>query len=225
MEEIILLGIGGHAHSVVDSIESNKNYSIYGFLDIESRIGEQFRGYKVVGTDNLLESCFHKGIKNAFVTVGYLGKGDIRKKLYKKLKGIGFTLPNIVDRTAILANDVILGEGIFVGKRAVINSAAEIGNMCIINTGAIVEHDCKVGDFSHIAVGSALCGSVQVGKEAFIGANATVIQGKRIGNKCIIGAGTTVRKDVEDKYMVWNGEKVKMLRGGGNLRSQKRCAA
>ena len=210
---IILLGTGGHAHSVIDSIESDGKYSVYGFLDIKGREGDHYREYKVIGTDDLLESYFKEGIRNAFVTDGYLGKGDIRNRLYLQLKKIGFNIPTIVDRTAVIAQDVILGEGTFVGKRVVVNSVAEIGKMCIINTGAIIEHDCKIGDFSHISVGSVLCGSVHVGKGSFIGANATIIQGKTIGNKCIIGAGTTIRKNVEDNFMVWSEENVKMLGG------------
>lgn len=210
MEKIILLGIGGHAHSVVDSIESNGKYSVCGFLDRKEREGEQYREYKVIGTDDMLEYYFKEGIKNAFVTVGYLGKGDIRKRLYKQLKEIGFNLPTIVDRTAVIAKDVVLGEGTFVGKKAVVNSVTEIGKMCIINTGVILEHDCKINDFSHIAVGSVLCGNVQVGKESFIGANATVIQGKMIGNKCVIGAGTMIKKDLEDNCMVINKEVIEL---------------
>lgn len=202
MESIILLGIGGHAHSVVDCIEAENRFRIYGFLDVEEKIGEEYRGYKVLGTDMLLENSFKKGIKNAFVTIGYLGKNSIRDRLFFNLKKIGFTLPNIIDKTAIIAKDVVLGEGIFVGKRVVVNSGAEIRDMCIINTGAIIEHDCKVGDFSHISVGSVLCGGVQVGKESFIGANATVIQGRTIGNKCVVGAGVTIRKNIEDNSIV-----------------------
>ena len=215
MEKIILLGIGGHAHSVVDSIESDGKYSVYGFLDRKDKEGERYREYNVIGTDDMLEYYFKEGIRNAFVTVGYLGKGDIRNRLYKKLKGIGFNLPAIVDRTAVIAKDVVLGEGTFVGKMAVVNSATEIGKMCIINTGAILEHDCKIDDFSHVAVGSILCGNVQVGEESFIGANATIIQGKLIGNKCVIGAGTMIRKDVEDNCMVID-KAVRKL-GGGSL--------
>lgn len=40
MEEIILLGMGGHAHSVVDSIEREGRYHIAGFLDPGATIGE-----------------------------------------------------------------------------------------------------------------------------------------------------------------------------------------
>lgn len=212
MESIILLGIGGHAHSIVDSIESNNEYNIYGFLDVEERVGEQYRDYKVIGTDDLLEDCFQRGIKNAFVSIGYLGTGNIRNVLYGRLKAIGFHLPNIIDRTAVIAKDVIMGEGNFVGKTAVINSTAKIGNMCIINTGAIVEHDCQIGDFSHVSVKSVLCGNVHVGREAFIGANATIIQEKSIGNKCIIGAGAIIRKNIEDNNIAWDKESIKLLK-------------
>lgn len=202
MENIVLLGIGGHAHSVVDSIEAGKKYSICGFLDVEERIGEEYRNYKVLGTDSLLETYFEKGIKNAFISVGYLGTGDVRNRLYRQLKIIGFTLPNIIDNTAIIAEDVTLGEGIFIGKGAVVNSVAQIGNMCIINTGAIIEHDCEVEEFSHVSVGGVLCGNVYVGKSSFVGANATVIQGRKIGNNCVIGAGITIRENVADNTIV-----------------------
>lgn len=213
MRNIILLGIGGHAHSVVDSIESGGIYHICGFLDVEKRFGERYREYQVLGTDNLLEEYFEKGVKNAFVTVGYMGKGEVRSRLYNRLKELGFYLPVIIDQTAVIAKDVTLGEGSFIGKRTIINSAAQIGKMCIINTGAIIEHDCTVDDFTHISVGSILCGNVQVGKSSFVGANATVIQGREIGCQCIIGAGTIVRKNIGDNNMVCGKEKV--VFGGG----------
>lgn len=198
MEDIILLGIGGHAHSVVDSIEQLGLYHIVGFLDVKEKQDEEYKDYHVIGTDDMLENYYQKGIKNAFVTIGYLGEGNIREKLYKELKRIGYTIPNIIDKSAIVANDVRLGEGNFVGKHCVINANAEIGNMCIINTGAIVEHDCCVNDMTHIAVRTLLCGQVAVGSNTLIGAGTIVRQGVNIGTHVIIGAGMTITKDVKN---------------------------
>lgn len=206
MKDILLLGIGGHAHSVVDSIEQNGEYKIVGFLDTEEMQGKHYKNYYVLGTDDKLERAYADGIRYAFITIGFMGHGEIRNKLYYRLKEIGYIIPNIIDCTATIALDAEFEEGIFVGKRAVINSNAQVEKMCIINTGAIVEHDCRVGQFSHISVGSVLCGNVQVGKSSFIGANTVVIQGKKIGNECIVGAGTVVRKNVEDNHMVWSEE-------------------
>ena len=47
MEDILLLGLGGHAHSVVDSIEQDRKYNIVGFLDTEKIQGKQYKDYRV----------------------------------------------------------------------------------------------------------------------------------------------------------------------------------
>lgn len=213
MEKIIILGKGGHAESLVDIVERENKYEVAGYVvnDTYQQAGSE--KYPIIGCDADLEQIFQRGIRNAALGIGYLGKSDLREKLWNKLKKIGYSLPIICDPSAVLAGSVQIGEGTMVGKGAIINANASVGKVCIINTGAIVEHDCIVEDFSHISVGSVLCGGVQIGKASFIGANATVIQGKRIGSRCIVGAGTTVRKNVEDNCMVQNRER--MVLGGG----------
>lgn len=204
MEDIILLGLGGHAHSIVDSIERTGKYNIIGFLDKEEMLGKRFKDYCVLDTDAGLQKYFDKGIQNAFITIGFMGQGDVRCRLYQKLKDFGYKLPNIFDNSAIISETAEFEDGIFVGKNALVNVNAKIGKMCIINTGAIVEHDCIIGRFSHVAIGSVVCGGVIIGEQTLIGANATVIQGKQIGENCIIGAGAIVTRDIQDN-VTWYG--------------------
>lgn len=227
MQDIILLGLGGHAHSVVDSIEQAEEYNIIGFLDTKQMQGKYYKDYRVLDTDDALQMYFDKGIKNAFVTIGFMGHGDIRNRLYQKLKSIGYTVPNIIDKTSVISQNAELAEGIFIGKKAVVNANAKIGSMCIVNTGAIVEHDCIIGGFTHVAVGGVICGGVSVGTQTLIGANATVIQNRIIGNHCVIGAGTVIRKDMEDNSMAVD-KKIEKCGGGGITRAKTfpdRCAA
>lgn len=224
MEKIIILGKGGHSRSLVDIIEKEGKYEVAGYVMNENHHQAEGEGYPVIGNDADLGQIFQSGIRNAAIGIGYLGKSDLRERLWAELKTIGFQLPGICDPSAILAKGVKLGEGTMVGKGAIVNTNASVGKMCIINTGAIIEHDCEVGDFSHISVGSILCGNVKIGKSVFVGANSTVIQGINIGNRCIIGAGTTVRKNVEDKHMVCRKAEVFLWRGY-KLTSQKGCAA
>lgn len=197
MERIILIGGGGHAGSVADSIVQSNQYEIAGYIERENVGATGALGIPVLGTDNDLKAFFDSGIRAAFVTIGYMGKGYVREKIYDRLKRIGYQIPAIIDPTAILADGVQIGEGTFIGKRAVVNSNSRIGRMCIVNTGAIVEHDNEIGEFSHIAVGSMLCGGVKIGKRVLIGAGAVVIQEINIGDGVIVGAGTTVRHDLE----------------------------
>lgn len=201
MEKILLVGFGGHARSMIDCIEVQKVYEIAGYTDLKDR-GE-YRGVGYLGTDSELEKIYAEGIHKAALSLFLNGRNDLRRGLYKKMKKIGYSFPVIIDPSAVLAKDVVIGEGSYIAKRAVINSATEIGEMCIINTGAIIEHDNKTLDFCHISVGAVLCGGVKVGSGSFIGANATVLPGLKIGNESIVGAGSTVLRDVEDGTKVY----------------------
>lgn len=196
MEDILLIGFGGHARSVVDAIEAQQKYRIVGFSDKSSVM--HYRGYGVVCNDEELESMYEKGVKNAFITIGYMGNSSVRNQLYYRLKAIGYKIPSIIDPSAIIASDALYGEGTFIGKRVVINSNAVLGKMCIVNTGAIIEHDCNIGDFTHIAVGAVLCGQCNVGSASFVGANATIIQQRTIGDSAIIGAGCVIKQNIAD---------------------------
>lgn len=201
MEDIIILGKGGHARSLVDILEREGKYRIAGYVvnNDEEEVDER---YPVIGCDNDLEKIFKSGITNAAVGVGYLGKSDLRERLWKRLNEIGFQMPTVCDPSAIIANNVQIGEGCFIGKGAIINANASIGKLCIINSGAIIEHDCSVDEFSHISVGSVLCGNAKVGRASFVGANATVIQGRIIGNNCIVGAGVVIKENLEDHQVI-----------------------
>lgn len=190
MEDIILVGFGGHAKSMLDSIERSGLYNIVGFTDLEET--EPYRGYKYLGSDNCLPFYFNKGVRNACICVGYMGMGRIRDTIYNMVKEIGFYLPVISDPAAIISRDVSIGEGTFIGKNVIINADSKIGKMCIINSGSVVEHENVIGDFTHLAVGSVLCGNVNVSDHSFIGANSTIIQGVTIGNNTQIGAGAVV---------------------------------
>lgn len=206
VEDIILLGFGGHAKSVIDTIERQNKYRIVGFTDKSQ--DKAYKKYQTIGTDDDLEKIFQNGVKNAFITIGYLGDSTIRKQLFYRLKEIGYHIPIIVDDTAVIATDARIGEGTYVGKNAVINSDATVGKMCIVNTGAIVEHECIIGDFSHVAVGAVMCGMSKAGAETLIGANATVIQCTEVGSQSKVGAGAIVLKQVPDNTTVsgvWKG--------------------
>ncbi|MCI9035863.1 MAG: serine acetyltransferase, partial [Lachnospiraceae bacterium] len=80
MEDILLLGLGGHAHSVVDSIEQDRKYNIVGFLDTEKMQGKRYKDYRVLDTDDALQKYFDNGIKNAFITIGFMGHGMVRNQ-------------------------------------------------------------------------------------------------------------------------------------------------
>lgn len=196
MKKLVVLGTGGHCKSVLDTLRASGGYDDIVLIGESDNVDRIICGYKVVGTDNDLSQLMEKGYKYAFIAVGSIKSTALRRKIWEKVKKAGYNLVNVIDNSSVIATDVVLGEGIFIGKKAVINMGASIGNMAIINTGAIVEHDCTVGEFSHISVGAVLCGAVNVGADCFVGANATIIQGCCIQDGNIIGAGDIVKVNI-----------------------------
>ena len=196
MEEIILVGFGGHSKSVADCIERQGEYRIVGYTDL---VEYENSRYTYLGTDDVLETLYAKGIRHAVVCIGYLGKGIIREQLYMKLKSINFSLPVIIDPSAIVSESADIGEGTFIGKMSVVNADARIGKMAIINNNTLIEHECFVGDFTHVAVSAVVCGTVKIGKSSFIGANSTIVQSCTLGDHVIVGAGAIVAKNLEDR--------------------------
>ena len=187
MKDIVLVGFGGHAKSVADTIERTGQFNIVGYTDVKE--GTECSRYKYLGIDDALEDIYESGVKYAAVGVGYIDKGDIRDKLYKMLKDIGFELPAVVDPSAIVSETAVIGEGTFIGKGAILNAEAKVGKMCIVNSKALVEHECTVGDYSHVAVGANLCGQVNLGDHVFVGAGSVVVQCVNVDAGTFIKAG------------------------------------
>ncbi|MFI3177714.1 MAG: acetyltransferase [Eubacteriales bacterium] len=197
MEQIVLLGCGGHSKSVVDTIERQGKYEIVGFLDQEMNDAYSYREYGIVGRDEHLSDFYAQGVRHAFVSIGYLGNSNTRELLYEKIIACGMTSPVIIDPSAVISSDAVVGQGVFIGKNTVVNAEAKIGDLCILNTGSIVEHECQIGVNTHISVGSVICGNTTIGDHTFIGANTTVIQGIQIGERVVIGAGMLVINHIE----------------------------
>lgn len=193
--KLLLIGSGGHCASVLDSLLMSGDFDEVSA--VSNTEPEVQLACEIVGTDDDLARLKASGYPFAFIAVGSIGDTSIRKRLYEKLKSLGFVLPNIIDPSAVVAQDVKLGEGIYVGKKAVVGARSRIGNCAIINTAAVVEHDCEIGEFVHLSPSSTLCGSVTIGASTHIGASSVVRESLRIGENVIIGIGSVVVKKID----------------------------
>lgn len=191
---LLLIGGGGHCKSVLDCLLQQNLYTEYGIVDFDP--SASLGSILVVGNDDDLPRLYDEGWKDAFITVGSIGDNSIRHRLYETLKSYQFNIPIIADASAVIAEDAIIGEGVFVGKGAIVNAGVRIGDCAIVNTGSIIEHDCVIGELSHISTGSILCGQVVVGKDTHVGAGSVVRQCIKIGDNTIVGVGSVVVKDI-----------------------------
>ena len=130
MKKLILIGAGGHAKSVADSINKSE-YELCGFIDSNKK--GMHMGLPILGTG--LEDIPNCEKYSYFVSIGDVG---YRKLWFDRIRERRLNIINIIDSSAIISASAKMGIGNFVGKMAVINADAEIGNNNVINTNNII---------------------------------------------------------------------------------------
>lgn len=195
---VIILGAGGHSKVLIEALLVSSAV-ITGIVDPNQiLVGANILGVPVLGGDDIVVDEFAPSQIQLVNGLGSVGLPIIRQQLYNKFKGLGYYFATVVHPSAVVASDVVLGEGAQVMAGAVIQPGCSIGINSIINTRASVDHDCIIGDHVHISPGVTLSGGVAVGACSHIGTGATVIQGISISNGCLVAAGAVVTKDISD---------------------------
>ncbi len=192
MKEIILIGAGGHALSCIDVIEKAGQFKIAGLIGAAGEVGKNVLGYPVIGVDEDIPALTKK-YGNFLITVGHMGNGATRQKLFDDVKKAGGALPVITSPLAYVSKHAQVGEGVIIMHHALVNAGAVIGPNCIINTKALVEHGANVGANCHIATAAVINGDVSVGGGSFIGSGAITKQGSVIAPESFIKAGSVFK--------------------------------
>lgn len=195
MNDILLVGGGGHCRAVIDVIERTGAWNIAGIVERPDVAATAVMGYPIVGTDDELAALRAKA-RFALVTVGQIKTPRIRENLYKRLVDAEFSLPVIVSSQAQVARSATLGAGTIVMDFAFVGVNVQVGENAILNTRCLLEHDVVVGNHCHISTAAVLNGQVRVGSGSFIGSGALCREGVSIGSASVVAMGALVRSDI-----------------------------
>lgn len=193
-KKLIVIGAGGFAKSIIDSINYTE-LELVGFIDTYKQGYHQ--GYPIIANDI-------SQIENPNDYVYFIGVGEpkYRIQFLCLLKEYKLPLINIIDPTALLSCNVDIGEGIYIGKMCIINSDTKLSDGVVINTRSLIEHGNFIGVCSNISTNVVLNGDVKVGQCSFIG-SCTVVNGQiTIGDNSTIGSGSVVIRNIPNKVVV-----------------------
>lgn len=196
MNEILLIGAGGHARSCIDVIESISEYKIIGLVEKNNTKEKNNLGYPIVGCDDDLPYLRDK-YEHAVISLGQIKTANHRKRIFNMLNDLEYNIPTIISPRAYISKHSRIGEGAFVFNNVIINSNVEIGKNCIINNKVLIEHDANIGNHCHIATGAIINGGVKIGHRTFIGSGVVTKQSIEIGSDCIVGAGEIIKKNIQ----------------------------
>lgn len=197
-KEVIILGAGGHAKVIAESILKSGD-EVLGFLDDNEDVQgkEIYLGIKVIGkTSDIIN------YQDKYAVIG-IGSNKVRKMFAERYPNIKWY--TAIHPSAIIATDVVIGEGTVIMPGVIINPGTIVGKHCIVNTAVSLDHDNRINDYVHISPGSHLAGTVTVGESTWICAGVTVINNITIDNNNVIGAGATVIRNIDGENNIYIG--------------------
>ena len=198
MNNILIIGAGGHSTVVVETIKLTNEYDEILFLD--DNLEKKIFGKNIFGSTQMYsEENIKKRFSNAIVA---LGDSTLRINWIEKLINEGYEVPTVIHPKTYISPSATIGIGSVVFAGAVIQPEVNIGIGVIINTSSSVDHNVQIADGTHVCPGVSIAGNVNIGKNSWVGIGSSIIQGINIGNNATIGAGSVVINDIPDKSKV-----------------------
>ncbi len=190
---VIVIGGGGHASVIIDALKAQR-IPVLGFTDPDPD-RPRILGVPRIGSDKAILGYEPEQVRLAN-GVGSVRSSSLRRKLYEQFTEIGYRFLCVIHPSAVLAADVLLGDGCQIMAGAVVQTGTRIGSNSIVNTRASVDHHCEIAHHVHVAPGSTLCGNVKVADGVHIGAGATVLQNIVLASQSVVAAGAVVVRDI-----------------------------
>lgn len=170
MRSYLIYGAGGHARVVADAIRVGGG-EVAAFIDDHAAL-ETLDQAPVL--DHLPTALA------ALPLIIGIGNNRVRRDLADKLTALPAA---IVHPAAVIASDVVLGEGTVVLANAVIQTGTRIGRHVIVNANVCVDHDAVIEDYVHLYPG------------CYIGGGSIVKAGVTLGPGTVIPRNTLVEAD------------------------------
>lgn len=184
MDNLLIIGAGGHGKVVAEAAELEKKYDKISFLDDRDDI-KNIYNFKIVGKIDEHVN-FANYYKYAFVAIG---NNEKRLELISKLIDAGFSIPLIIHPTASVSKYSNIDIGTVILANAVVNVSTTIGKGCILNINSSVDHDCNICQGVHISSGVVIRSMVNIGELSIIDAGACVTAQKVLKDKSFVQAG------------------------------------
>jgi len=195
LKNIVIVGSGGFGTEAVWVLEEMNRFSqekdrwnIFGYVDDDiTKKNLNVYGYRTIGTAEEIAALYDSNDLWFFCAIG----NNINKSnVVTRIAQFGWRAACLIHPSVILAREVSIGEGTYIGAGCVLSPNVSIGKHVIINTRVSVGHDAVLEDFSQICPGAQINGKCRVGRGALIGSNASILPGKEVGAGAVVGANS-----------------------------------
>ena len=201
MKNLIIIGAGGMGRTFYDlsreSIGYGESFTIKGFIDDNLNALDNYDNYpSIVGSIK----DYTPSENDVFIcSIG----GASRKACIENILAKGGEFLTLINKTARMGTNVVMGKGNLVGAFTTIAADAVIGDYNFIQSYTIIGHDVKIGSWNRIDSHVMCVGGITIGNENMIHTSAVLNHNVTVGDKAHIGACSFVTRDVESETTVF----------------------
>lgn len=206
MQNLVIVGISDTADRIIRFVERYNLFHVLGCTVNKEYMPKT--GMAIVGGQERkvypleeLDQYIYKENDLLFVAVLWNRLNADRRKLYQKVKDMGYKLANIISPMACVRGE-IKGDNCWISDGVFLQEKTMVGNDVFIMDNAMIGHRSMIEDHVFVTIRATICGSVTIGEQSYIGANSAVFDEVKIGKKCLIGGATIVKRNVPDFSVV-----------------------
>ena len=124
-----------------------------------------------------------------------------REDIYRKVKALGYSFPNLIHPSAVVETETI-GEGNIILSCVSIDRRCKIGDMNLIWQNVVLPHDNELGSFCNLAPSVSFSGGSRVLNHCFLGNNSALNNFVTVHDFGFVGAGAFVSSDLPEYGVV-----------------------
>lgn len=178
--KLALFGYGGHAREVAAQIGRNVTF----FVDDKYAKGE----IKPISKFDPSKYLMMVAVANS------KDRAEIVSRLPEDTEYFTFIHPTAL----IMSENILIGEGSFIGANSILTTNIRIGDHAILNRGNHIGHDCVIGDYFSAMPGSIVSGNVNIGTSVYLGTNSSIKEKVYVCDNVVIGLNTGLVKNIKD---------------------------
>lgn len=194
-KDIVIISAGKFGREICSfvrhAIAAGQDWRIKGFVD--SRSG-QLDGFNHPVPILSSVEAYEPGENDLFLCA--VGTPADRRRYTEAILRNGGHFATLIHPTAVLGDNVTLGQGVMIAPYAVLTSHMALGDSVYVGPHSCLSHDNRIGDWCQISGHCSLGGCVRVEEGCFFGIGAVVLPGVHVGKNAFVGAGSVVLKRV-----------------------------
>ena len=201
-QRLLIVGGGLGAVQVLDSLSRIEQQRATAIVDDNPDLsGKTLMGVPILGGQESIESLFKQNLFDAAV-VSVSTSIAFRHKMADRLTQLNIPMANIIDPSARVQRNAVLGVGNVVLAYCHVGACTSIGNGNFLSPYVDVEHHCVVGDFCTFGPGVMMSSLVRIGARVKFGTGIFIEPKLAIGSDSVIGSGAILTRDIPPNSVV-----------------------